>query len=260
MQLGYVTLELDSHEAFFLFKMIGFQEITLFNNLYEGYSSEEFNEAWEDIKCKLIEDNIIVEDNNEIIIEPTVFSLFQSCKLSNTIVRFHLYSAEEEVQGYYFISSYQVIEIKQEQGSSIYRITVISNLQEYINIIGNQLEASKETSTDKKESMNIVTYDRIMKEFRNFTEEDLQKYLLENEKVSKEFAREFISSLQNYTYLGEYTVSSKGLNSWESQSIQFITGISNNWLVMQNQKRVEVFSVNDIELVESIYLMTTLAM
>ncbi|WP_459502396.1 hypothetical protein [Bacillus sp. C1] len=254
--MEYVTLELENHEAFFLFKMIGFQEITLFNNLYEGYTSEELNEAWEDIKYKLIEDNIIVEDNNEIVIEPTVFTLLQSCKLSNTIVRFHLYSVEEEVQAYYFISSNQIIEIKQEQGSSIYRITVIPNLQDYINIIGNQLEASKETSTDKKESMNMVTYDRIMKEFRNFTEEDLHKYLIENEKVSKEFASEFISSLQNYTYLGEYTVSSRGVNSWEGQSIQLITGVSNNWLVMQNQERVEVFNVNDIELVESIYLVT----
>ncbi|NWK68953.1 hypothetical protein HWX41_07475 [Bacillus paramycoides] len=45
-----LELHLDSREAFFLFRMIGMEEVKGFENPYKGYTVEQIDQEWEEVK------------------------------------------------------------------------------------------------------------------------------------------------------------------------------------------------------------------
>ncbi|MFX3623252.1 MAG: hypothetical protein ACE3JP_04190 [Ectobacillus sp.] len=241
----YVTIQLENREAFFLSRLMNMQEMPRFSNPHI--------KDWAEVKQQLVADGLLIEDGGELIIDRTACSMLQTCKLSSFVARLYLEGHGAVSEIYYYLTSESIIELEKQADISL--LTAVGGMDDYMNIIGNRLEAAEDT-TDMRASVSAATYEQLAKELAGSSEERVARMLIEKEKMLPFVAKAFAHSWKNAAFSGEYKMLAKAKDGWESKSMRFITSESGNWLLLPHKQRFEIFNVSDMELVEAMFLLT----
>ncbi|SFC32490.1 hypothetical protein SAMN04488168_103258 [Bacillus sp. 491mf] len=161
-----MELHLDSREVFFLFRMIGMEEVKGFENPYKGYTLEEIDQECEEVRATLLEDGVLEEIDGKLIIEPNTLYFLEICKCNDAVVKLKIQGKEQDVDLYYYISLEEpaVMTLKEERNfasKTTYIFTLIEGLNEYINTIGSWLEDAEEQFINMNARIQVATYNQL---------------------------------------------------------------------------------------------------
>ncbi|MFI8705775.1 hypothetical protein ACIGHG_01610 [Bacillus sp. NPDC077411] len=257
-----MELHLDSREVFFLFRMIGMEEVKGFENPYKGYTLEQIDQEWEEVRTTLLEDGVLEEIDGKLIIKPSALYFLEICKCNDSVVKLEIQSKEQDVDSYYYISLEKsaVMTLEEERNfasKTTYIFTLTEGLNEYINTIGSWLEDAEEQLINMNARIQVATYDQLTELSSNFSVGNLERFLIEKEEVTKEFAEAFTSTLKNYECLGEYTIFFNKDGKHNKKNIRFLVGPGCNWFIVQKQDELEVCNLKDTVFLERLFFETT---
>lgn len=257
-----LELHLDSREAFFLFRMMGMEEVRGFENPYKGYTVEQIDQEWEEVKTTLIEDGVLKETEGKLTIEPDTMYFLEICKFNDVVVKLEVQSEEQDIDVYHYISlekaEFMILEGKRISSSkSTYTFTVTEGLNEYINIMGNWLDETETESIHMKARIQVATYDQLNEMSSKFSIGNLKKFLIEKEEVTKEFAEAFTVSLKERESLGRCTTFSSKDGKNDRKKISFLVGRGYNWFMIEKQNELEVCNLNDMVFLEKLFFEIT---
>lgn len=257
-----VELHLDSREVFFLFRMIGMEEVKGFENPYKGYTLEQIDQEWEEVRTTLLEDGVLEEIDGKLIIEPSALYFLEICKCNDAVVKLKIQSKEQDVDSYYYISlekpEFMTLEEERNFASKttyIFRLT--EGLNEYINTIGSWLEDEEEQFINMNARIQVATYDQLTELSSSSPVGSLEQFLIEKEEVTKEFVEVFTSSMKNSECLGECTIFFNEDGKHNEKNIRFLVGPGCNWFMIQKQNELEVCNVKDTVFLERVFFETT---
>lgn len=257
-----MELQLDSREVFFLFRMIGMEEVKGFEDPYKGYTLEQIDQEWEEVKTALLEDGVLEEIDGKLIIEPSALYFLEICKFNDAIVKLEIQSREEDVDLYYYISlekpEFMILEEERNFASrTTYVFTLTEGLNEYINTIGSWLEDAEEQFINMNARIQVETYNQLNEFSSSFSVGSLAQFLIEKEEVTKEFVEVFTSSLKNSECLGECTIFLNKDGKHNEKNIRFLLGPGYNWFILQKQDELEVCNLKDTVFLERLFFETT---
>ncbi|MFI8705779.1 hypothetical protein ACIGHG_01630 [Bacillus sp. NPDC077411] len=257
-----MELHLDSKEVFFLFRMIGMEEVKGFENPYKGYTLEQIDQEWEEVRTTLLEDGVLEEIDGKLIIEPKALYFLEICKCNDAVVKLEIQGKEQDVDLYYYISlekpAFMILEEERNLASkTTYVFTLTEGLNEYINTIGSWLEDAEEQSINMNARIQGAIYDQLTTLSSSVPVGSLEQFLIEKEEVTKEFVEVFTSSLKNYECLGEYTVFLNEDGKYNEKNIRFLVGPGYNWFMIQKQDELEVCNLKDTVFLERLFFETT---
>ncbi|MDZ5606947.1 hypothetical protein U2I54_07470 [Bacillus pseudomycoides] len=257
-----LELHLDSREAFFLFRMIGMEEVKGFENPYKGCTVEQIDQEWEKVKTTLIEDGVLKETDGKLTIEPDTMYFLEICKFNDVVVKLEIQSEEQDIDVYHYISlekaEFMILEGKRISASkSTYTFTITEGLNEYINTMGRWLDDTETEFIHMKARIQVATYDQLNEMSSSFLIGNLKKFLIEKEEVTKEFAEAFTLSLKEHECLGRCTVFSSKDGKHNRKKIRFLVGRGYNWFMIEKQNELEVCNLKDTVFLERLFFETT---
>jgi hypothetical protein len=232
-----LKLNFNSKEAFLLFKLMGFQSFIGYTNPFKNTKASELEKELLRIKNMLMYDQILIEMDGKISIEPSTFSVLQACKLSENIAWLHIAKNKKINDSYFYISSGQVIEVveKLNISPSTIEFNVIGDQVDFFELLADRLDDFNFIDTVRQEikfSINYEDYMQLLNTYDSLLDNELIDRLFQQEKVLEASALNFIHSLKNHSTFGQLVFMSKSKGILNG--IRFVLCDQEHWILTEN--------------------------
>lgn len=239
-----ITWKLHSHEAFLLFGLMGMNRVLGYTNPSKLASPEEMEQSLLQAREQLLRDEILVMKDEKLLIEPSLFSVLQVCKLSERVCWLHVKKNENVVDSYFYLSARQVIEFTEDD--DYLEITFFGDHNDFHHELEARIKSNETSITNEAldYAIQIDTLEYLSENHKDKTHRELYTYLLEEEDIAPHLGAELINDFKTNSGIGKLVFLTKATDDWESKSLRFVLTNEHNLVFMESEDSLRIQKVN----------------
>ncbi len=244
MEEYQITWKLHSHEAFLLFGLMGMNRVLGYTNPFQLVSPEIREQSLLEAREQLLRDEILVLNDEKLLIEPSLFSVLQACKLSERVCWLHVKKNVNVVDSYFYLSARQVIEFTEYE--DYLEITFLGDHNDFHHELEARIESNETSTTNETvdDAIQIVTLEYLSKNYQDKTHRELYTYLLDEEELAPHLGAELVNDFKTNSGIGKLVFLTKGIDDWESKSFRFVLTNEHNLVFIESEDLLKIQKVN----------------
>lgn len=257
---SFLSIRLTAAETLFLFQLLEIPELEKLMECLGLLKTENMlDEPYGEKVMRQLEDaDILSLDNNRITLEFSLLDLMRVCKYSSVTIGLELYGTDGEFSLLYgFIAGTRIVELNWSSTTGEAIFTLLEDgLEEQYSRIGMYLQLPDTAESSGVIRMHAETLQRMKELFGSQNPEVYQAVIQDDylaDDKGTEALIEVCSSLERW---GMFEVNIRGTDI-HSHPILFISSPIAQWLFLNDRQGIaHGFQVNEIELIQSLYLTT----